>query len=116
MVIESHKFLIFADYSAEGSRKRKEFQLICAELYKRSIRFTLAYPAILRLQAPDGEQLTFQSLEKANTFLRALPPRQVTPNTYADKVKHGSRDQRSPRKDPPKLLKPTSLLDQPEYR
>lgn len=72
VMVEGYKLLIFADYSAEVSRKRKEFQSVCAELYKRSIRFTLAYPATLRLQALDGEQLTFQSPKKANAFLRSL--------------------------------------------
>lgn len=115
MVIEGHKLLLFADYSVEVSRKRKEFQPVCAELYKRGIRFTLAYPAVLRLQAPDGEQIILQSLDKANAFLQSLSPSHTASDSYADRVKHGPREQRSPRKDPPKRLKPSALLDQPGH-
>lgn len=67
---EGQKILLFADYSAEVSRKRKDFQQVCNELYKKGIHFTLAYPAILRLQAPDGEQLTIHSPEKAGDIRR----------------------------------------------
>lgn len=114
VVIEGHKLLIFTDYSMAVSRKLKEFQLVCAELYKRRVHFTLAYPAILRLQVPYGEKLNFQSPEKVNGFLHSLSlsPRQTPSKTYAEKVKYGPREQRSPRKDPPKRLKHTSSFDQ----
>lgn len=117
VVIEGHKQLIFADYSAEVSRKSRKFQPACAELFKRSVCFTLAYPAVLRLQAPDGEQLTFQSPEKANAFLRSLPSRPSNPllTHMQKKLKSGPREQRSPGKDPPKCLKHTSTINQPTH-
>ena len=110
--LDGHKLLIFADYSVEVSRKRKEFQPMCAELYKRGIRFTLAYPAILRLQTPNGDQLTLQSPDKARAYLQSLNADRTSSVTYADRVKQGPRDQRSPRKDPPKRLKPTTAPGQ----
>lgn len=118
VLIEGHKLLIFADYSAEVSRKCKEFQPVCAELFKRNVSFTLAYPAVLCLQAPDGEQLKFQSPEKATAFLHTLssPAKHPSSDTYTEKVKSGPREQRSPRKDLPKHLKHTSSLDQLTHR
>lgn len=112
VVIEGHKLLIFADLSAGVSQKRKDFQPVCAELFKCNVNFTLAYPAVLCLQALDGEQLTFQSPDKATAFLCILlsltkPP---SSDTYAEKVKSGLREQRSPRKDLPKHLKHTYSL------
>lgn len=47
------------DYSIEVSKKQKAFQHICIGLYQQQIKFTLAFPAVLRLKAPSGDQLIF---------------------------------------------------------
>lgn len=58
MRIERHKLLMFADYSQEVSRKR-DFSQICATLHSKHIKFTLAYPATLYVQASIGVKMSF---------------------------------------------------------
>lgn len=54
--IEGSELPIFADYSVELTRKRKLFSKFCMELHHNCVKFTLAYPAVLSLQTPDGNQ------------------------------------------------------------
>lgn len=57
--IEGHKILIFADYSMEVSKKRRAFSTICLHLYKKGVKFTLAYPVVLYVQTPAGDREAF---------------------------------------------------------
>ena len=106
--IDGMKVLVFADYSIEVSKKRKAFQQVCTELFKQQIKFTLAFPAILRLRAPNGDQLTFQDPSEAEAFLRS---RHAFPNPQSpSKATPLNRplDQRSPRKEAPKRFRPSA--------
>lgn len=59
--IEGQNLLIFADYSAERTRKRKLFSKVCTQLFNKRLKFTLAYPATLHFQSTDGTQKTRNS-------------------------------------------------------
>lgn len=59
--IEGTDLLIFADYSAELTTKKKIFSLVCMQLFHKHVKFTLAYPATLYLQTPDSTQILFQN-------------------------------------------------------
>lgn len=103
--IDGIKILIFADYSIEVSKKRKAFQQICSELHQQQIKFTLAFPATLRLKAPNGDQLSFHDSSEAEAFLRSLRTGpHLSPSSRAAPV-NCALDQRSPRKDSPKRLR-----------
>lgn len=62
LIIERHNILLFSDYSAEVSKKRKIFSKICTILYQKKFKFTLAYPATLHMVAPDGKQYSLQAI------------------------------------------------------
>lgn len=70
--IDGHNLLVFVDYSAEVTRQRKAFISVCFHLHHKKVKFTLAYPAILYAQSPDGENLSFKSPEDADKFLDSL--------------------------------------------
>lgn len=69
LVIDGQHLLLFLNYSAEVSKRRKMFSKICSTLYLRKITFTLAYPATLHLVVPDGKQYSFQNVEEVESFL-----------------------------------------------
>lgn len=71
--VEGHKLVIFADYSAEVSRKRRAFSNVCSMLHNNKVRFTLAYPVALRITTPEEHQQTFTDPEEAETFLNTRP-------------------------------------------
>lgn len=56
--IGENNILIFQDFSAGVTIKRKAFTPICKYLHDQAIRFQLLYPAKLRVQV-DGRQLLF---------------------------------------------------------
>lgn len=103
--LDSHKLLLFEDYSQEVSHRSKEFQPICAALYKNKIKFTLAYPAILRFTDPSDNSKSFSHPEEAMHFLQAYlhtPVDTSAPSTPSRLPE--PRDQRSPKNDPAKKL------------
>lgn len=70
LVVEDNPLLIFADYSAEVSKRRKAFNKICTELVERQIKFSLLYPAKLTFMAPNGRQMTFLDHEEAEAYIQ----------------------------------------------
>lgn len=70
--VNGYNLLLFADYSVEVSRKRKAFTKICSKLHNAQIRFTLAYPAVLKLTTPSGQQHTFVDPTEAKFFMEAM--------------------------------------------
>lgn len=72
LIVKGHDALLFSDYSAEVSRKRKMFSKICSQLHLRKILFTLVYSAILHLAAPNRKQHSFLDPEDAEAFLEGL--------------------------------------------
>lgn len=69
LVVDGAKLLLFADYSIEVMKQRKAFSSVCSTLHRTQTRFSLAYPAVLRVQTSEGEQLTFHTPEEAETYL-----------------------------------------------
>lgn len=88
LVIEGHKLLLFADYSIELSKKRKSFQKMCTMLHEKRVKFTLAYPATLKIQLENGNQHVFQDPSEAEIFVDSIhitnPP--VTPSPKAQRT------------------------------
>lgn len=74
LVADGHKILLFADYSAELSKLRKAFAEPCRMLAQQQIKFSLAYPATLRISAPDGKQIQFTSPSRAKDYVHSLLP------------------------------------------
>lgn len=103
--LEGHKLLIFADYSQEVSCKHKVFQPICSALHLKGVKFTLAYPAILHLTNQAGETKSFSHPEDAASYLQVHLhiPQELSPMDTSRYPK-GPREQRRPRKDPPKRI------------
>lgn len=64
--------VIFADYSAELTRKRKLFSKVCTVLYQKYIKFKLAYPATLHLQMPEGAQRSSHDPDEAEGYITRL--------------------------------------------
>lgn len=62
--------LLFADYSPALAQKRRKFSDICKFLHDRHLKFSLAYPATLRVQDQEGRVLIFSSAEEANDYFR----------------------------------------------
>lgn len=71
--IEGHKLLIFADYWAGVSRKRRSFANMCSRLQNNKVRFTMAYLAILQVTTPEGHQQPLNDPEEAETFMGNMP-------------------------------------------
>lgn len=63
--VDGSRLLLFAEYSMEVMKQRKALSLICTSLYNNQIKFSLAYPALLRIQTHAGEHRTFTSPEEA---------------------------------------------------
>lgn len=72
LTFEGHNLLLFADYSVEVTRKRKLFSPICTTLFEKHVRFSLAYPAVLRFTSKEGRQLTFKDPEDAKHYWDTL--------------------------------------------
>lgn len=89
LVVEDNPLLIFADYSAEVSKRRKAFNKLCADLMQKQIKFLLLYPAKLMFMAPGGRQMTFIDHEEAETYLQQMEAEPVSVPS--------PRQQRSPR-------------------
>lgn len=53
----------------EVMKQRKAFSPICSTLHHNQIRFSLAYPAILRIQTHEGEHLTFNTPEEVEHYV-----------------------------------------------
>lgn len=67
--IDGYKLLLFADYSAELSKKRRAFTSICTQLHNKKIKFALTYPAVLRITTTDGQQHPFDGPGMRKTSL-----------------------------------------------
>lgn len=67
--LDGSKLLLFADYSIEVMKQRKAFSAICTTLHRDQVKFSLGYPATLRIQTKSGEHLTFSSPEEADRYL-----------------------------------------------
>lgn len=104
--LDGHKLILFADYSQEVSRRRKAFQPICQALFQKGVKFTLAYQATLHFTDPSGDPKSFSHPEEASHYLQAyLHIPMDTSNGPAPPRTTEPRDQRSPRKDPPKRFR-----------
>lgn len=57
--IKGQVILLFADYSAQVAKLRREFSGLCSALYRCQIKFQLQYPATLRVAMPDGTSAVF---------------------------------------------------------
>lgn len=64
---------IFGDYSAEVARKRAAFTPIKAQLKKAGLRFSLLFPAKLRVNI-NGAKHEFNTPVEAAAFLEARQP------------------------------------------
>lgn len=62
--VRDRKLLIFQDFSASVSQKRRAFTPICRYLHNKAIRFQLLYPAKLKIQN-EGRQLFFEDPTQA---------------------------------------------------
>lgn len=70
--VDGAKLLLLADYSIEVIKQRKVFLPVCLTLHNNQIVFSLAYPAVLRIQTHKGEHLTFTTPDKAENYINAL--------------------------------------------
>lgn len=96
LTIDGHAVLLFADYSIEVSRKRREFSKICTKLFENQIRFALAYPAILNVTTSTGQQLTFRDPREAEEYLESLGER-VERGCSPPQQQHTLTQQRTPK-------------------
>lgn len=64
--------LIFADYSPDLSKRRKNFSKVCTQLYQRQIKLSLAYLATLYISLQDGGQRIFYDHNKAESYISNL--------------------------------------------
>lgn len=115
--LEVHKLFIFADYSQEVSRKRKAFRSICTALHLKGLKFTLSYPATLRLTDQAGETKSFTHPEEAASYLQTcLHIPQDVSSMEINRCPEGPRDQRSPSKGPPKRFRCSNTPGSPKHR
>lgn len=59
--LRGHKILVFGDFSAEVTQKRKAFSVVCTALFHRQTRFALLYPAVLKVFVTDGPPKVYRS-------------------------------------------------------
>lgn len=69
---DGYRLLLFADYLAELSKKRRTFTPVCSQLHLKKIKFAQTYPAVLRILMAEGQQQSFEDPEEAKQFLAAL--------------------------------------------
>lgn len=117
LTVDGAKLLLFADYSMEVMKQRKAFSSICSTLHNNQIRFSLAYPAILRIQTHDGEHLTFTTPEEVENYITTRGTEMEHSNTAEDPPLTPSapnappKHQRSPTKPPYKRSRFTNQED-----
>ncbi|CAL9685133.1 unnamed protein product [Knipowitschia caucasica] len=68
---EGRTLRLVPDTPPEVRIARRAFNTVCAELFKRDIRFRMAYPAILSFEA-NGGQKSFKDPNKAEAFVSSL--------------------------------------------
>ncbi|XP_075204527.1 uncharacterized protein LOC142310762 [Anomaloglossus baeobatrachus] len=66
---QGNRLLIFGDYSADVSKRRKEFSKICTFLYNKKIKCQLLYPAILKVRNPNGSFAYYKDYKEAENIL-----------------------------------------------
>lgn len=71
IVWEGHRIMIFPDYSRLLSEKRNKFNECKKLLHNKRIGFSLIYPAVLVVKAPQGSR-RFEDHKKAMTFIRSM--------------------------------------------
>lgn len=71
-MVENKTLLIFSDFSAELSKRRKAFSPICTALVKKNTKFLLLYPAKLSIMSETGGQLTFLDPEDVETYMQQM--------------------------------------------
>lgn len=103
--VEGADLLLFGDYLIEVMRQCKAFSSICSTLYSSHIKFTLAYPAVLHIQSPTGEHLTFSSPADAEQYINNPSDMDTEVNNSAETLstvgkssRASSRKQHSPEK------------------
>lgn len=103
--LEGHKLLIFINYLQEIYRKWKAFQPMCSALHRKGVKFTLVYPAILRLTDQAGETKFFLHPDEAGSYLQAHLhiPWELYP-IETSRYPEVPREQCSPDKYPPKRV------------
>lgn len=67
--IRDHKILIFGDFSAELTQKRRAFSAVCSNLFRKQTQFALLYPAILKVFHKDGPPTLYRTPEEAMSAL-----------------------------------------------
>lgn len=78
----------------------------CVALYQKKVKFTLAYPAIVHFTDPSGYLKSFSNLEEVTHYLQAyLHISMDVSSTTSPSHMVEPRDQRSPKKDPPKKIR-----------
>lgn len=70
--IEGNTLLLFVDYSADVSRRRRAFSTICTKLHRDKIRFMLLYPATLKITEPGRQQHLFSDPIEAASYLENM--------------------------------------------
>lgn len=66
--VQGYKIIIFQDFSATVSQKRREFTPICRHLFETNVRFSLLYPAKLRVVL-NGQLHSFLTPSQDSTHL-----------------------------------------------
>lgn len=107
---DCHKLLLFTDYSVEVSKQRKSFAPICSQLHQHNLKFSLAYPAVLRLHSPQGDKMSFTSSADAQQYVESLLVGDMastsimddTPSAPSSPAPSSSKHQISPVKYPSK--------------
>ena len=106
--VDGARLLLFAVYSVEVMKQRKAFSAICTTLHNAQIRFSLAYPALLRVQTQDGEQVTFATPDEAESYVNTLG----TDMDLANSAENSS----SPQAPSSSTLPKQSSLTKPPYK
>lgn len=113
LYIDGHKILLFADYSIELTKKRKQFSAICTALYQKQVKFTLAYPATLHVSLPNGDSRSFIDPQEAERFLDDMEQTEGEDNTAPQTQ---PQQQRTPIQNRTPRRIPTPRLDRFAYR
>lgn len=69
---KQHKIRFYEDYSPDVLRRRAEYKISMAELYKRGYKPALLYPSKLCVTLPNGEKMWIQSASEADKFVQDL--------------------------------------------
>lgn len=79
LLVRSHKILVFQDFSAAVTAKRKLFTPTCKYLVDHGIKFQLQYPAKLRVM-DNGQTITYMDSTAAEArYLRGAPDQDGNP-------------------------------------